>query len=224
MQSQTLNVEKLRVAAFDWDNTLSLNRDVLVKSIDKVLAEYGLPKWEFVKNKRNPDLSFRDNFPLIFGDRYIEAYDQYCAYYRYLAPSMVHAPAKATELLYSLRKKGKKIVLVTNKDRNLLEFELPLLYEPNSFDNIVCGHEAPKDKPNPQQLEFAVQNFVTDISSENVWMVGDSPMDSKCALAAGAKAIRIGTSIWNDEEAQDARIEYFSNFNEFYYRYFGVEK
>ena len=213
MQSQTLNVEKLRVAAFDWDNTLSLNRDVLVKSIDKVLVEYGLPKWEIVKDKRNPDLSFRDNFPLIFGDNFVAAYEKYCAYYRELAPNQVKAPVGAIDLLNLLRDKNVKVVVVTNKDRRLLEFELPFLYQPELFDNIVCGHEAPKDKPAPQQLEFAVQKFTTNITSESVWMVGDSAMDSKCALAAGAKAVRIGNPIWGDAEKQDGRIIRFTDFS-----------
>lgn len=216
MQHQALKIDNLRVVALDWDNTLSLNREVLVESIDKVLTEYGMSKWEVTKDKRNPDLSFKDNFPLIFGDNFVDAYEKYCAYYCELAPNKVRAPAGAVDLLNFLRDKNVKVVIVTNKDRRLLEFELPFLYQPAIFDNIVCGHEATKDKPAPQQLEFAVRSFTTDITSESVWMVGDSAMDSKCALMAGAKAIRIGDPIWGDLEAKDDRIVYFKNFIEFY--------
>ena len=202
----------MRVVAFDWDNTLSLNRDTLVKSINKVLAEYNMPEWDIVKVKRNPDLSFKDNFPLIFGSNYVEAYKKYCGYYLDFAPQIVQSPSGAVDLLLFFRNNNIKTVIVTNKDRQLLDFELPLLYDTRLFDNIVCGHEAPTDKPSPHHIEFAVQNWISDVTSENVWMVGDSAVDSKCALAAGARAIRIGQPIWNDVDSKDDRIAYFTDF------------
>ena len=208
-----MSLNNLRVVAFDWDNTLSLNRDALVKSINEVLAEYGMPQWDIIKTKRNSDLSFKDNFPLIFGNDHIEAYKKYCRYYTYYAPRIVQSPVGAIELLSFFRENNIKTVIVTNKDRLLLDFELPLLYDKRLFDNIVCGHEASRDKPNPEQLQFAVKNWVEDITSDNVWMIGDSAMDSKCALAAGARAVRIGQSIWNDVENKDERIAYFADFS-----------
>lgn len=63
----TLDLSKLEYVIFDWDNTLAESRSTLVLSVNRVLKEYGLPDWEAVKSRRNPDLSFRDNFPLVFG-------------------------------------------------------------------------------------------------------------------------------------------------------------
>ena len=82
MQNRSLSIKDLRVAAFDWDNTLAYIREALVFSINKVLPLYGLPCWDIVKTLRDRNLSFRDNFPRIFGDKAHEAYEKYRIIYK----------------------------------------------------------------------------------------------------------------------------------------------
>ena len=79
----TLDLSKLEYVIFDWDNTLAESRSTLVLSVNRVLKEYGLPDWEAVKSRRNPDLSFRDNFPLVFGaENAVAAYERYAEIYK----------------------------------------------------------------------------------------------------------------------------------------------
>lgn len=79
----TLDLSKLEYVIFDWDNTLAESRSTLVLSVNRVLKEYGLPDWEAVKSRRNPDLSFRDNFPLVFGAKNaVAAYERYAEIYK----------------------------------------------------------------------------------------------------------------------------------------------
>ena len=63
-----LNVSELQYVIFDWDNTLAESRNTLVLAVNRVLDEYGLPDWTQVRDKRDPNLSFMDNFPRIFGE------------------------------------------------------------------------------------------------------------------------------------------------------------
>ena len=215
---QTLNTDNLKAVAFDWDNTLALSREALVRSVNVVLAVFGLGDWENVKEKRDPNLSFRDNFPLIFGKKADDAYDLYRQVYMLQVNDLIKAPQCASEVLQYLLHKDIKIVLVTNKDRQLLEYELPMLYKKEWFNRIVCGHEAPLDKPNPEQLIYALDGLVPEISEDSVWMVGDSSMDSDCALSCDAKAIRIGDPVWDtkhEEEAND-KITFFNDFSDFF--------
>lgn len=217
MQHQDLSIKGLRIAAFDWDNTLAYSRDALVFAINKILPQYNLPEWDIVKSKRNRNLSFRDNFPLIFGDKAEEAYEKYRLIYKENVKNLISAPDKAREVLRFLKKHGVKIAIVSNKDRLLFEFERPFLYAENLFDVIVCGHEAKHDKPDGEQLKFAVCHLIDKITPETVWMIGDSPMDSECALSANAKAIRIGQPIWgtaDDECGQN--ITFIKDFSAFY--------
>ena len=48
-------LKKPQVIIFDWDNTLAENRDVVVGSMNKILAKYGKEEWEVAKKK------YRDN-------------------------------------------------------------------------------------------------------------------------------------------------------------------
>ena len=72
-----LDISKLRAVLFDWDNTLAESRSSLVIAVNRVLKEYHLPEWEISKQKRDTNLSFKDNFPRIFGDKAHEAYERY---------------------------------------------------------------------------------------------------------------------------------------------------
>ena len=211
-----MNISELKVAAFDWDNTLALSHDALIYCVNIVLEEFGLPLWDVVKYKRNKNLSFRDNFPRIFGDKAEAAYSRYRQVYLQYVDNMISAPTYAEETLNLLHDRGVKIVIVSNKDRLLLEHELPLLYKPQIFQNIVCGHEALRDKPYPEQLQFAVTDLVDEINYKKVWMIGDSEMDSSCANACGVTAIRIGLPIWEDKLEPQKDALFFANFSEFY--------
>lgn len=217
-QKYNLNIKKLKVAVFDWDNTLAESRTALVYSVNKVLKEYGLNDWEIEKQKRNNNLSFKDNFVNIFGDNADEAYKKYRTIYLENVDKLITTFPKTHDVLNFLKNNGISLMIMSNKERVLLEYELPLLFNPSLFDNVVCGHEAQKDKPYAEHLWWTVKDvFLPEhITPETVWVIGDSPQDSSCAKNAGAKAIRIGSSIWGDEEVKKDEIYFFNSFVDFY--------
>ena len=212
-----LDISKLRAVLFDWDNTLAESRSSLVIAVNRVLKEYHLPEWEISKQKRDTNLSFKDNFPRIFGDKAYEAYERYREIYKSIAASRIIAFPSAKEVIEFFKSRGIILMIVTNKERCLLEYELPLLYKKKDFAKIVCGHEAPRDKPHGDQALFALKGFINreEISPETVWIVGDSPQDSNSALEINALPIRINRSIWGDEGQKEDKIVYFSGFPEF---------
>lgn len=212
-----LDISKLRAVLFDWDNTLAESRSSLVIAVNRVLKEYHLPEWEISKQKRDTNLSFKDNFPRIFGDKAYEAYERYREIYKSIAASRIIAFPSAKEVIEFFKSRGIILMIVTNKERCLLEYELPLLYKKKDFAKIVCGHEAPRDKPHGDQALFALKGFINreEISPETVWIVGDSPQDSNSALEINALPIRINQSIWGDEGQKEDKIVYFSGFPEF---------
>ena len=214
-----MDISGLKYVIFDWDNTLAESRSTLVLVVNQVLKEYNLPDWEQVKCLRDPNLSFRDNFPRIFGeDKALQAYERYAALYPQVVSSHIKTFPYVQEVLNYFKSRGIPILIMSNKDRRLLELELPMLFDKALFSRIVCGHEAPHDKPAPDQIYYTLQGLLTpeEITPQSVWMVGDSPMDSTAAKLANAKAIRIGCPIWGDDENQDKKIEYFDDFASFY--------
>lgn len=215
---EKLNLKELKAAVFDWDNTLAESRTALVYCVNQVLQEYNMPEWNIVKAKRDNTLSFRDNFPRIFGDKAEEAYKKYTKIYLQNVGRMITAFPKTLDVLQFLKSKGVKIMVMSNKDRKLLDYELPLLFNPEIFDNVVCGHEAIKDKPYGEHLFWTLKDVFKpwQINRQNVWVVGDSPQDSACAKNAGALPIRIGKSIWEDETNDTSGIIFFDSFVDFY--------
>lgn len=214
-----MDVSNLRYVLFDWDNTLAQTRPALVSSVNRVLSEYGLPDWDVSSAKRDKNLSFQDNFPNIFGaDKAAAAYKRYCEVYLENGIPEVIATVGADKVLNFFRERKIVIMIVSNKDRRLLAAELPRLYNPHLFAEIVCGHEAPADKPSPQQIRYALRNYLRpeEISKENVWMIGDSRQDSDSAVAAGALPVRIGKSIWGDSGISDEHIVFYDDFSDFY--------
>ncbi len=214
-----MDISGLKYVIFDWDNTLAESRSTLVLVVNQVLKEYGLPDWEQVKSLRDPNLSFRDNFPRIFGeDKALQAYERYAAIYPSVVASQIKTFPYVHEVLNYFKAQGIPILIMSNKDRRLLELELPMLFDKALFSRIVCGHEAPRDKPAPDQIYYTLQGLLKpeEITPQSVWMIGDSPIDSTAAKLANAKAIRIGRPIWGDDENQDKRIEYFDDFASFY--------
>lgn len=212
------DISALKVAVFDWDNTLAESRSTLVYAVNQVLVQYGLPDWEKVQHKCNPDLSFRDNFPLIFGTKALEAYEKYAKIYLENVHRFITAFPKTTEVLEFLKSHGVKLMIMTNKDRRLLKFELPLIFDPALFDNIVCGHEAKADKPHQSHLIYTLKDFMPahEINPKNIWVVGDSSVDSRCALSANALAIRIGKPIFETTAPPENNVLYFDSFVDFY--------
>lgn len=213
-----LNLKELKAAVFDWDNTLAESRTALVYCVNQVLQEYSMPEWNIVKAKRDNTLSFRDNFPRIFGDKASEAYEKYTKIYLQNVRKMITTFPKTLEVLQFLKSRGVKIMVMSNKDRKLLDYELPLLFNPALFDNVVCGHEAIKDKPYSEHLFWTLKDMFKpqQINRQNVWVIGDSPQDSACAKNAGALPIRIGKSIWEDETNDTSGIIFFDSFVDFY--------
>lgn len=216
---ERLDISKLQYVLFDWDNTLAESRSSLTTAVNQVLAAYGLPEWEISKQKRNKDLSFKDNFSYVFGENKAQkAYEEYREIYKKIVPSKISSFHYAQEVIDFFLTQGKKLMIVTNKERQLLEFELPFLYKPECFCNITCGHEAPADKPSGEQINFALKGYISpeEINPQTVWMIGDSHQDSRAAKAAGVQAIRVNQSIWGEVETKEPDVFYFKNFEELY--------
>ena len=142
-----LDTGGLKAVVFDWDGTLAETRTPRLWAVNRIITAYGLHDWESTRDRQNPLLSFMDNFPLVFGARAEAAYAEYAALYKANVARMIKTFPGVRETLAFLTERGIKICIMTNKDRRLLDFELPLLFSPSLFARIACGHEAARDKP-----------------------------------------------------------------------------
>lgn len=187
------NLKKPQVIFFDWDNTLALNRDVVVGAMNKVLAKYGKDDWgKTKKEKRDNSKSLKENFVNFFGAKLEkQAYNDYLNFYNEFS-SLLKAPNNAKEMLKLLVDKGIKVIIVSNKERSLLLNEISVLYSDINFFKIMANGDSEKNKPDASPIFKALEETNIKINPENVWIIGDSNQDIDCGYNAGIQPILYG--------------------------------
>lgn len=187
------NLKKPQVIFFDWDNTLALNRDVVVGAMNKVLAKYDKDDWEKTKKeKRDNNKSLKENFVNFFGaELEKQAYNDYLNFYNEFS-NLLKAPNNAKEMLKLLVDKGIKVIIVSNKERSLLLNEINVLYNDINFYKIMANGDSEKNKPDASPIFKALEGTNIKINPENVWIIGDSNQDIDCGYNAGIQPILYG--------------------------------
>lgn len=186
---------KPQVIIFDWDNTLAENRDVVVGSMNKILAKYGKEEWEVAKKKyRDPNKSLKENFPNFFGNDAEQAYSDYMNAYLELYNDLLQPLPFSQELLRKLNIEFPeiKLIIVSNKERSLLLLEIEALYKDIEFFKIMANGDSEKNKPDASPVFKSLEGSGIDVNPLNVWIVGDSKQDIDCAYNANCQPILLG--------------------------------
>lgn len=90
-------------------------------------------------------------------------------------------------VLDTLRTRGAKLAVVTNKYENLAKAVLHELNLNERIDVLVANETAPKPKPSADPALAAVKKLGLNI--EDVLFIGDAPPDVGCARAAGCPIV-----------------------------------
>jgi len=92
-----------------------------------------------------------------------------------------------TDTLTTLRRRGAKLAVVTNK---MTQLSVPLLEGIGLaalFDLVVCGDTASAPKPDPAPVQLCLDTFA--VSAAATLFVGDSETDVNAARAAGVDVV-----------------------------------
>jgi phosphoglycolate phosphatase len=113
--------------------------------------------------------------------------EPFLTYYRAnLSTDSVIYPG-VTDTLMTLRNRGARLAVVTNK---LTALSVPLLEGIGLaplFDLIVCGDTTTAPKPDPAPVQFCLDHF--DVAAGATLFVGDSETDVNAARAAGVAVV-----------------------------------
>lgn len=183
-------VETPRAVLFDWDNTLVDTFDTIIAALNHTLVSFGLAPWSGDEARRRIQLSLRDSFPALFGDRWREArtiyYDHFAAHHL----ERLRPLPGARDLLDRLVLAGVPLGVVSNKGGGFLRAEVQALGWGDRFDALVGAGDAPRDKPDPAAVEAALSKMGL-AAGPGIWFVGDAPVDMLCARNAGLTAVLI---------------------------------
>lgn len=204
-------LKKPKAVLFDWDNTIVHTQSIFTEVIDYVLNKLNIRR-EDIKNIDilNQHLSSRDAFPMMFGDRWLEAkkiYDD-CFEKIHLEKiniNQIKLVDGVIDLLEFLLKEKIVMAVVSNKEGRFLRKEVKKLNIEKYFYSIIGSCDTEYDKPSHVPAYAALnglydhKEFYDGIHEDNILFVGDSIADIKCAYNSKFKAILFG----NDQNVVD---------------------
>ena len=213
---------------FDWHANLVDTLGAMYRAIDDVLPQFGkfglverlvdpaLCKTvedaklvEYVRDrqrlhpkiKADRKISRTDIFEVLFGadaEAKLIAHESFNqCYHRHCGEVQPFEPG-ARDMLDELRRLRIRIGVLSNRDREFLDYELQLIEEGSwlwLFDTVVGGDEAQWRKPAPDPVLKALENL-EESPSAACWYVGDSTTDTISAKLAGVTSVFYNGANW----------------------------
>lgn len=174
----------------DLDGTLIDSAPDIANALNKAIADAGIETFSleevrFMIGGGVPKLVERafDARGLPHDEKLQSVIDGVMAYYTEVpaANTTIYEGVELT--LRSLREKGIKVGLCTNKPQNITELALGQLGLTSYFDAIVGGTKDTPRKPDPMTLKMAAEQL--GIAVDDALLVGDSGADKGAAAALG---------------------------------------
>jgi phosphoglycolate phosphatase len=193
-----------RAVLFDWDNTLIENWRAIQAALNAALADSGLPPMDMEQVMFQARHSAQDIFPQLFGDRWGHArgifYDHFAQNHLAGITIMPGAP----ELLDALVERDVMLAVVSNKKGDLLRREIDYLGWTAKFARVVGAQDAAADKPDPAPARLALEGSGIAPGGD-VWLVGDTDIDMRTAIAAGCLPVLVGPGPADPELLREAQ-------------------
>lgn len=199
----------IRAVLFDLDGTLVNSSPALMYGVNRLLSELDiepltLPEVEMMVGKGVYRL-----FEKIFAYRKVQISPDmqrtHVARYIEIMTGPDTPPAELFPNVYqvieSLRCRGIKTALVTNKDGDMTQACLRDVGLSRAFDVICTGSDVRFTKPAPDIIHLACR--LLDVSEQDALMVGDSCNDALAAKAAGTRIALVRTG-YNEGEPIDS--------------------
>jgi phosphoglycolate phosphatase len=182
----------VKLVIFDLDGTLINSNGDLKFCMNKMLEDYGLPKitteetYQFVGYgaRRFVELALKGNL-----DNFEERFLTFNKYLRTFSGDNAYIYEGLDELLLTLKEKGVKLAIVSNKQQDATDFVVNKMLGKYNFD-VVCGIGGNfKTKPDTTAVEYVLKTL--GVSKEETLYVGDSEIDMLTAINAGLKSVGV---------------------------------
>lgn len=201
-----------KAVIFDWDNTLVDSLPIVEKAREIAFEKFkNHSKSEAVLGNVNSPKSL---FFMQFGDRADEAIQFFLSEYKKLSADGIKPFDGAREGLEAISNLNIPIMIVSNKINTLLNKEVKLLNWNKYFTRIVGSQDTHEDKPHPSPVYLALDS-INSSPSKNIWLIGDSTIDVKCAFNSGCHPILFGDKEeFDQEEFPNIEIDHIPNHQE----------
>lgn len=175
-----------RAILFDWDNTLVESWGVIHEAMNLTLAAMGHPHWTREETETRVRASLRDTFPAMFGDRWRDAERVFYNSFAAIHLQYLRALPGAGEMLADLARQGLYLGVISNKRGEYLRREADHLGWTAHFRALAGAGDAARDKPAIEHVQLALGEIMC---GADVWLVGDTDIDLRCATNAGCTPV-----------------------------------
>jgi len=178
---------KIKAAVFDLDGTLADTMPALAVSVNKTLALYGRGKKTEKELYQCINYGTRELIRRAFDNTpeesmLDEAVKAYMDFYKEDFIITKEPYSGILQLLESLRGRGIKLGVLTNKPHEITLKLIDIIFGENYFD-AVLGQGPFPPKPDPAASRFIAEKL--GVRAEEVLFVGDSHIDVRTAKNAG---------------------------------------
>ncbi len=182
----------MRYILFDLDGTLIDSKRDLYIAVNESFSSFGLPKlteeriFSFVGSGVKKLIS--DSLEFVGApEKFDVVFEFFLSYYYNHLLDNTRLYDGVREVLEALKKKNKKMFVISNKGIIFVKRILKGLDVDNFFEDIVGGDSFVNRKPHPQPIiEVLLKHRA---QKEEAVMVGDSENDLEAAKAAGLKCV-----------------------------------
>ncbi len=182
---------------FDWDGTLVDSFAFLLEAHNHVRAIFSLESFTAIAFGQWFGMPREQLYETLYGRHSAEAKAHFERFvFQHHLKSLKPLPG-ADGLVRTIF--NMKIIsgVVSNKKGSFIRAEIDSFSWTPLLNAIVGAGEASNDKPAADPLLLAISLAKPDLKPSNVWYVGDSETDAKCALNAGSVTVLIdhGTNL-----------------------------
>lgn len=197
---------------FDLDGTLTDTLESIAYSVNLTLNEFGFPSIE------------KDHYRYFVGDGaakliqrallhlgdealldYDKVYKRYCEIFEKNCMYQVMAYPQIKELLQELRKQNIKIGVLSNKPHERTKEVIRAVFGDGVFESVMGQKEDVERKPSPQGVYNILKEW--NLEPEEIIYVGDTNVDMKTGLGAGAYSVGVLWGFRDYEELQQANAD-----------------
>ena len=175
-------------ALFDWDGTIVDTLELIYRANVVVLGELGITMTrDWFRERYTPDWrsSYRElGIPEHLWDATAARWSEQ------MRSARPRALPWARGALRRLQRRGVRLGLVTASTRNVVEPSLGRLNLAGVFETTWYADDVANGKPHPEALLRALEDLGV-YAADSVY-VGDTPVDLRMAVAAGAPFVAIG--------------------------------
>ncbi len=183
-----------KLAIFDLDGTLIDSLPDIEYYVNQTLEKFGYQRRSYTDVRKFIGNGARNLVKDCIGEEISsELLDERLAYYNRVYTSSGSPRTKVydgvKELLYSLKEKGFKIAVLTNKPQETTDNVMQNYFGDVEFDMVVGYSEGRKRKPDKTETLNIINKLNSTI--DETYFIGDGETDCLTAKNAGVKSISV---------------------------------